>query len=144
MEQRVIYLAAPQAVRETDRYETYYYLLSHHFRGAELLEARELFPTAKVWFAGWKDVLSRIDTLVFIRNSDHAVGRGTWKEIQQTHLAGKTVLMARTNKDGVLKLVPFSKLRYDFDKESKQNFAVVTYKNIDLPDQAAKQVARAS
>ena len=132
MEQRVIYLAAPQAVRETDRYETYYFLLSPHFRGAQILEARELFPTPKAWFVGWKDVLARIDTLVFIRNADHAVGRGTWTEIQQTHLAGKTVLMARTNKEGVLKLVPFNKLRYDIDKESKQNFAAVTYKSVEV------------
>ncbi len=132
MEQRVIYLAAPQAVRETDRYETYYFLLSHHFTGAQILEARELFPTSKAWFAGWKDVLARIDTLVFIRNSEHGLGRGTWTEVREAAKVGKRVLMARMNRENQLVLVPFNQLRYDIQKEDKRNFALVTYRSVEV------------
>jgi hypothetical protein len=56
---QVIYLSAPNCVRTTDRYEQFYYLLSHRYAGCEILEARELFPSVrgtfgKAWYERWK------------------------------------------------------------------------------------------
>ena len=99
---RTIYLAAPNCVRKTDRYETYYFLIAHHFKGADILEARELFPTAKAWKAGWTDALARIDALVFLRNEEKRIGLGTWKEICEARKAGKAVYLACTDHAGKL------------------------------------------
>jgi hypothetical protein len=127
MSEQVIYVSAPDAVRTTDRYEEFFYRIAHHFQGAELLEARELFPTAKAWMKGWKDILERIDTLVFIRNEERAIGHGTWTEMIQAHNAGKQVLLARMNRENELVLIPWEQLSIKLDKASKRNYAKIGY-----------------
>ena len=125
----VIYLAAPDAVRTTDRYEEFFYRIAHHFQGAELLEARELFPTAKAWVKGWKDILERIDTLVFLRNEERAIGHGTWTEVIQAHNAGKRVLLARMNRENELMLVSWEQLSIKLNKANKRNYAKIGYRH---------------
>jgi hypothetical protein len=124
----VIYLAAPEAARNTDRYEQFYYLLAHRFPRAEILEAKELFPTQKAWVEGWEAILARCDTLVFIRNEARAVGHGTWREVCEARDAGKTVYLARMDRDGSLVLIPWEELTITIDKEkSRRNYAAIRY-----------------
>lgn len=123
----VIYLAAPDAVRTTDRYEEFFYHIAHRFQDAELLEARELFPTPKAWRKGWKGILERIDMLIFIRNEERAIGHGTWTEVIRTHNAGKQVLLARMNRENKLMLVPWHRLKVTLNKTSERNYAEIGY-----------------
>lgn len=114
---QTIYIAAPNSVRQTDRYEKYYFLLAHHFAGCELLEARELFPDASAWFQGWIDVLARINTLVFIRDEHKGVGKGTFAEIMRVHTA--------TNAEEELVLTPWDELRFSLKHSKQRTYAIV-------------------
>jgi hypothetical protein len=104
-----IYLTAPHSVDET-RYERYYYLVSHHFKGAVVLEGRELFPMVEDWLAGWASVLDSIDTLIFVRHEKNVTAE-MFDEISQAHKAGCEVLMACTQ-DEKLVLTDWDELKF--------------------------------
>jgi hypothetical protein len=125
MKSRTVYLAAPNSVRSTDRYETYYFLISHHFKDDSVLEARELFPTNKGWKDGWSDCLQHIDALVFLRNDEKCVGMGTWQEICEARKAGKQVYLACTDRDDKLVLASWDEVFYRFGN-SKQNYVHIS------------------
>lgn len=121
---KVVYITAPRVVQQTDRYEEYFFKIGHHFKGAELLESRELFPTSKPWLDFWPDVLKRIDTLVFIRNEERYIGKGVYQGAMQARNAGKEIYMCVTNKAGELVLVEWEELKVELTKSSdKRNFA---------------------
>ena len=125
----ILYLSAPKAVRQTDRYETFFSLISHHFQGTQLLEARALFPNVKKWRRGWRAVLERIDTLVFLRTAEHTIGYGTWVEVCQAYQAGKQVLLARMTREEALELIPYARLTWGKISESGlTNFIQVGYR----------------
>lgn len=105
---QVIYLTAPQREMDTERYEQFYYLISHQFAGSEVLESRELFPSAKSLSAAWSDVLHRIDTLIFITDHDPAIEHKLWNEVCTAHNAGKSVFLSRIEKDETLGLIPYT------------------------------------
>lgn len=124
---KTIYFAAPLCVRESDRYETMFYLLSHRFPEARILEARTLFPTFATWKAGWQTTLPTFDELIFMRNDERAIGRGTYREIREAHKAGKAVFLARMNKHGALVLVPYERLIFSLSPNNRRNYAMVNY-----------------
>jgi hypothetical protein len=124
MKQLTVYVTAPRVVQQTDRYEEYFFKIGHHFKQAAILESRELFPTTKAWLAGWPGVLERLDVLVFIRNEEKYVGKGTFEEIMQAHNAGKEIYMCVTNKADELVLVEWDELKCKMNEyPNKVNFA---------------------
>jgi hypothetical protein len=104
MNKRVVYLAAPASTWDSDRYEKYFYLVGHHFSTCELLEAREVR-------ADWAAVLDRVDVVVFLRNTDKAVDKPTWEEIDEARDRGMDVYMCVTDREDNLVLIEWDELK---------------------------------
>lgn len=125
----MIYLAAPFVIRETDRYGRFVSLISRKFPDAELIEAKDLFPVYGCdWERRWQTILERFDTLVVLCNEQHEVGRGTWKEVDTAHQAGKNVYMAHQKLDETLGLVPYDQLDIRLNRRNQRNYATVKRK----------------
>ncbi len=122
----VIYFTTPAVERSGERYEKYFYLLSHHFTNDELVEAKELCPDEQAWKQNWPTILERMDMLIFLRNGEKCLGKGTWREVQAAQQAGKEVYMCWTTKDGGLMLTPFDQLIVKLNLRDVGNYARVT------------------
>ena len=130
-EEEVIYISTPQAIRGTERYEKYYRLIGRHFIGAKHISAPELFPSGQ----RWQEVLKHMTILIFIRGEQKNIDRVCFREIISTQNAGKRVLMACTDLEENLLLIPFDDLHFFIPgnkRLDKRNWIYVRKRRIEV------------
>lgn len=88
-----IYLASSVSTFHTQRYHRMIAYAHQHYPDAHIRPAQGLYSSSQDWLARWPDVLSQIDEIVFFTNEHGYIGRGVYREINDCHLAGKSVHM---------------------------------------------------
>jgi hypothetical protein len=87
----VVYLASSMTTYQTPRYDAMIAHVQRAFPGAELLPARGLYTSSAHWLATWPDHLKRLTATVFFAEVDGSVGKGVYKEIEDSLTAGLPV-----------------------------------------------------
>jgi hypothetical protein len=84
----VVYLATSMSTYDTPRYDAMIAHVQRAWPNAELLPARGLYTSSLHWLATWPHHLKRLTATVFFADTDGSVGKGVFKEIEDSLAAG--------------------------------------------------------
>ncbi len=104
-----IYVISPPSTWDTDRYETLIYLIFHEFAEDLIIEQRDTPECPK-----------GVATVIFIRGENRCIGLDAWTTLNLAYASGKTVKLARMDRDGLLVLVPWRQLEFTVQDDGVQ------------------------
>jgi hypothetical protein len=94
-----------------------------------MLSSRDMFRSSAEWRAKWALVLTSMDALAFIVDSDGYIGRGVWQEI---HDAADRAIPVYCLHDG--RLTPLAALQFDLSPlDSYRQWARVIRRSHETP-----------